>query len=58
MKLAGSTPPSRQPGYFPSDAFFLLAPCCGFSRGKQKIAVCGPVSEEEGDGEEERDCSL
>lgn len=36
MKLAGSTPPSRQPGHFPSDAFFLLAPCCGFSWGKQK----------------------
>lgn len=37
MKLAGSTPPSRQPGCFPSDAFSFSLPLFYFFVGRSKI---------------------
>lgn len=51
MKLAGSTPPSRQPGAFPSNAFsfsFLFYFCF---TGDAKFMVCGPVGQEKSNGQ-------
>lgn len=41
MKFAGSTPPSRQPGAFPPDAFSFSLPLLFFHRGS-KIRVVWP----------------
>lgn len=40
MKLAGSTPPSRQPGCFPSDAFSFSLPLFYFFVGGKQNSWC------------------
>lgn len=42
MKLAGSTPPSRQPGCFPSDAFSFSLPLLFFHGGKRNSRCVAP----------------